>query len=619
MPLRPLSKELRALALVALVLGSACTVASAQAPVARTVLTIHWGPEAFPGTESLDAAIRSVLLSQPDMPVNYYTEYLETEEFTPDIASTALRDYIRRKFEGRRIDLVLTNGSAALQFALRYRDDLSPGVPIAFASVSTPELSIDHRPAGVTGVVRDYAIGETLELARHVHPSVKRVFVIAQSPSVSGYDEFVRSALGPYSKGLELVYIKERTVPALLAAVKTIPQQSLILYTRYTPNEAARVMYPDEIAGLIVEAAPVPVYGVAEQYLGTGVVGGVMRDTKTTGTRLGEIASEILRGTSSEKISIGRVPTVPMFDWRQIKRWGIDTSKLPPQSQILFRTPTLWEAYRPYVVGTIVVVIAQLLLIALLLMQRARHRAEETIRVRDASLRTSYERIRQLTGRLINAQEVARASLAQDLHDDVCQRLTAVSMAVDSLKGSSGEIQDPATQQAFEELARDTYTTFEGVRRLSHELHPATLRVLGLAPALNAHCTEVAKRHNVEVKLTIEGDLRHLHPDVAVCYFRIAQESLRNAVAHGDAHRMAVSVTRSGEDIEMTVTDDGRGFDVDAVIRQNHGLGLVSMEERARAVGAALEIVSGPQGTTIRVNGPAKISTPAGGQRQQAS
>src|SRR4030095_6231947 len=169
-----------------------------------------------------------------------------------------------------------------------------------------------------------------------------------------------------------------------------------------------------------------------------------------------------------------------------------------------------------------------------------------------------------------------------------------------------------------EELARDTYTTFEGVRRLSHELHPATLRVLGLAPALNAHCTEVAKRHNVEVKLTIEGDLRHLHPDVAVCYFRIAQESLRNAVAQGAAHRMAVSVTRSGEDVEMTVTDDGHGFDVDAVLRQNHGLGLVSMEERARVVGAELDIVSGPQGTTIRVKGPARISTPAGGDRRQA-
>ena len=91
-----------------------------------------------------------------------------------------------------------------------------------------------------------------------------------------------------------------------------------------------------------------------------------------------------------------------------------------------------------------------------------------------------------------------------------------------------------------------------------------------------------------------------------VCLFRIAQEALRNAVVHGDAKRVAVSLARSGDHVELTVTDDGSGFDVEAVRRASSGLGLVSMEERARAVGADVEIVSGVrQGTTIRVRGPA--------------
>jgi len=252
------------------------------------------------------------------------------------------------------------------------------------------------------------------------------------------------------------------------------------------------------------------------------------------------------------------------------------------------------------------VLTVQMLLIAGLLTQRARRRhAEETLRAREASLRTSYERIRQLAGRLINAQEAARATIAEDLHDDICQRLAMVSTAIDRLRSSSGDIQDPATQQFFAAIATDARMTFDAVRRLSHDLHPATLRVLGLAPALKAHCTEVATRHDVEVTFTSEGDLGHVPDDVAVGFFRIAQESLRNGVVHGGAQRLTVSLTRSGANVQMTVTDDGRGFNLEAVSEDGTGFGVISMDERARVIGGSLNILTGSQrGTTIRVTAP---------------
>jgi signal transduction histidine kinase len=143
-------------------------------------------------------------------------------------------------------------------------------------------------------------------------------------------------------------------------------------------------------------------------------------------------------------------------------------------------------------------------------------------------------------------------------------------------------------------------------------LHPATLRVLGLAPALKAHSAEVEKRHNVQITFTTEGDAGYLSSEVAVCLFRIAQEALRNGIVHGNARRFSISLTRPGGDVEMTVSDDGCGFDLEAVRRQGGGLGLVSMEERAHLVGANVSIVTGlQQGTTIRVRGPAKPSAPA--------
>jgi len=604
MRLGSFSRCLTVVAVTVIAPGMLCALASAQTHAPRTVLTIYQNAEDFPGTARFDAAMRNGF-AQADVPVNYFAEYLETEELPEETASLALRDYIRRKFEDRHIDIVIAAASGALQFALRYRAELFPDAPIVFIAVAVPEEVINHRVSGITGVLSNTPFSETVELALNLHPSAKQVFVVAQSPA-EGYEERVRSELGRFSNRVQLTYIEERTVPTLLAAIKAVPPGSVILYTRATLKEAGRVVYPDEMARLIAEASRVPVYSATDLYLGSGIVGGMVRSPETSGTRLGHVARQVLDGTPPESIAIRPMDTTAIFDWRQVQRWGIDPVKLPAGSQIFFRTPTAWDTYRWYLVGTIVVVMAQLLLITGLLTQRGRRRrAERIVRAREASLRTSYDRIRQLAGRLINAQEAARASLAQDLHDDICQRLAMVSSAIDRLKTSSGDIQNAKTQRLFDVLARDAHGTFEVVRTLSHELHPATLRLLGLVPAIKTHCTEVAKRHNVHVTFRAQGDFQHMADDVAVCFFRIAQESLRNGVEHGEANRLRVSLTRSGDAIEMTVTDDGHGFNPDAVSRDGSGVGVVSMEERARGIGGTLHIVSGPErGTAIRIKAP---------------
>jgi len=118
---------------------------------------------------------------------------------------------------------------------------------------------------------------------------------------------------------------------------------------------------------------------------------------------------------------------------------------------------------------------------------------------------------------------------------------------------------------------------------------------------LRSHCIEVEQRYDVQVRFQSDGGLGDLHPDVALSMFRIAQEALRNGAVHGEARRLTVSVTRSNDDIEMTITDDGKGFDLEAVRREGSGLGLVTMEERARAVGGNFVVASQPgRGTMVR-------------------
>jgi signal transduction histidine kinase len=580
-------------------------VVSAQSTV-QTVLAIHWGPETFPATPVVNGAILAALRANPAPPaVEYFTEYLQSDVLPPEHASLALRDSIRQKYHGRRIDVVIAIADPALRFVLDHRAELFPDTPIVFSGVAIPKGTSRTAAGGLTAVMRGVAYRETLKLALELHPSTSRVFVVA-----NGRDgrtmESVRAEFYLFEQRVALTYLREPMLPRLLAAVRNVPPQSLILYIWHEQGEPGRLVYQEEIARRVAEASPVPVYGTNDDYIGSGVVGGVARRTHETADRVGQMARQILSGTPAHDIPIENARLLPIFDWRAVERWGIDPAQIPSGAQILFREPTAWESYRGYIILTIGIIAVQLLLIAALLTQRAQLRqAEHALRDREATLRASYQRSRLLAGRLINAQEAARAGIARDLHDDLCQELAAVSIAVSCLERSSGDLQDPRTRHALSMLHRHVQDVANEVRNLSHALHPASLRLFGLAEALRGHCVEVERLHDVQVGFAVDGDLAELSSDIVVCLFRIAQEALRNGIVHGDARRLGVSLVRSDDSIELSVADDGRGFDLAAVHRDGTGLGLVSIEERAHVLGGSVEMDTRPEcGARIRVRIP---------------
>jgi signal transduction histidine kinase len=587
--------------------------AFAQAPPARTVLALFSGSEDHPSNLVLNEAIRRALGAPPEVRIDCFTEYLEAEGLQPESdAAAQLRDFIARKYKGRRFDVVIAMTDSVLRFVLATRGKLFADTPIVFGGLAIPAEIANNPSRALTGVLVGVAYAETLKVALALHPSTERVFVVAKTGANVSQPTLERE-FAEVTGRIGLAYINEKTIPGLLAAVRAVPPHSLILYLWHQPEDASNFIYPDTVARLVAETAAVPVYGTSDFYVGLGVVGGVVRLTRETGTRLGQMTRQLLDGARPQDIPIERARVVPIFDWRQLKRWSIDPATLPAGADVRFRTPTLWESYRGYVVGTVAIVAAQLLLIAGLLAQRARRRrAEETILAREASLRTSFERSRHLAGRLINAQEAARAGIARDLHDDVCQQLAFVAIEVRTLKQSSGQIQDAEPQRAFSNLEDRTQGMFDGIRRLSHDLHPASLRLLGLVPALKTHCAETMKRHDVTITFKVDGDLGPLPTDTSVSLFRIAQESIRNGIGHGGARRLSLSVARSADHVELTVTDDGRGFDLEAARQSEGGLGLVSMEERAHVAGGTVHIATAPgQGTSVRVRCPVEV--PASG------
>jgi signal transduction histidine kinase len=576
------------------------TSASAQAVSPRTVLTVTLGAESFPSNPVLDAAIRESLASRPDVPIDYFTEHLESDLFPEEQASAALKDYIHRKFHGRRIDLVIAVTDTSLRFVLDHREDLFPGAPVIFAGLVVPEIS-RSAGGGLTGITLGIAFAETLRLALELHPSTANVFVVAK-----GVDDrtlaSVRAELGGFSQQVSLTYLSEETVPLLLSAVKAVPPGSVILYIWHSQQEPGIVMYPDEIARLVAQVAPVPVYGTSDFYIGTGVVGGVVRRTHETGTRIGEMALRILTGTRPQDIPVEAAQVVPVVDWRQVQRWGIPHSRLPARSQILFREPSAWERYKVYIVGAVTALLAQAALIAGLLIHRAkRHDAEQQMHRSQAALRKSYERVRHLGYRLLNAQERERARIARELHDDISQQLAVLQWDVKRLgrtvQGHAEAVAAEAVKRA-EEIATS-------VRDLSHRLHPARLRLVGLVEALDGLQSELSKP-DVTITFAHENVPPMLVPDLNLCLFRIVQEALHNALKYSKARNVSVDLRGVSDGIALTIVDDGVGFDVDAV--WGRGLGLISMHERVEAIGGTFAIRSSPgAGTRLEVGVPASI------------
>ena len=588
------------LALAAMLCASTRS-AEAQAAPTRTVLTIHTGAESFPSNPLLDAGIRDRLAGS-DVPIDYFAEYLEADLFPSEGASLAFAQYVQKKYQGRTIDVLIAMTDTSLRFILGHRAELFPNAPIVFFGLDGPGESDRSVGGGITGITIGNAYSETLKLALTLHPSTERVFVIA-SRSDDQTVESARDEFSAFSRQVSITYSTEATVPLLLSAVRAIPQGSLILYIWHSQTEPGRAMYSDAVARLVAEAASVPVYGTSDLYIGTGVVGGVMRGTRETGTRLGDMTLRILAGTRPQDIPIETVRVTPVIDWRQVQRWGIDASRLPPGSKIEYREPSIWERYRLYVVGAVTALVAQAALIAGLIIQRTRRRkAEQEVRRSQAALHASYDRIRDLGSRLLNAQEAERSRIARELHDDISQQLAVLTIDLSRLGRTAPGHADTAAAEALKRAEN----IGASVRDLSHRLHPARLRVLGLVDALNGLKRELS-RPGVTITFTHQGVPPTLPPDLTLCLFRIVQEALQNANKHSEARNVSVDLTGASGGIALTIVDDGVGFDVDAAWRR--GLGLISVRERVEAIGGTFELRSSPgAGTRLEVSVPVPVS-----------
>jgi signal transduction histidine kinase len=219
------------------------------------------------------------------------------------------------------------------------------------------------------------------------------------------------------------------------------------------------------------------------------------------------------------------------------------------------------------------------------------------------------KRVNSLVYRLLEAQEEERRRIAREMHDDLGSRIAELALSIHQIIIRSPELSENAVAQ-LDGLLEKTTALSGAIRSLSHQLHSPVLTLVGLSAALRSLCQQFQASTGIRVFLAIGSDVDNIPGDRAHALYRIAQESLNNIARHSGASTARVRLTRKPGEVQLTISDSGSGFTSKS--KRSEGLGLISMQERVRALQGTFSIRTRPgAGTHLRATIPLTLQSSA--------
>jgi len=560
---------------------------SAQIPAKKNVLILN---EVGPSHALTKLVAQELFTGVPDTPgrhVEFYSESFDMLSFPDSLSASELHESLVKQYGRQEFDVVVAVGPDAIKFLGEHAQSLFVDVPIVICGSSADQAGHPKLGSRFTGTWQKLEPTKTLEVALRLFPDTRHVFVVG---GTSAFDRtvmsFTKNSMSSFAANVDIAYLTDMAMGELLQKLQNLPEHSVVFYVSLFQDSAGHsFLNATKALPMVASAENGPVFGMSDTYLGHGIVGGDLMNFQEQGKVTARIVSELLDGKQVEDLPIRTLPSMFMFDWNELKRWHIPESSLPSGSIILFREPSLWERTE-WIWTTGLLIILGLSVLAAYLQYAGKQ------------LKLAREREGQLSGMLINAEEKERQRIASELHDDYSQRLAVLALGLENVDEATPVSLSDVHKQ-LRGLVKSTSELGADLHTLSHQLHSSTLESLGLVPAVAAFCKEFMAHQGIRVGFTSNDIPRSVHPDAALCVFRIVQEGLRNLKKHSGAEEAQVDLRMTGDRLEVTVRDEGRGFDL-RKLRQNEGLGIRSMVERAHLLGGKFEIHSQTgKGTTL--------------------
>jgi signal transduction histidine kinase len=365
----------------------------------------------------VDARLRSTLEGEKPSGLELYTEYLDTQLFSDEASREVIRQELIRKYRDRKLNLIVAVGPSPLRFMIQSHESFFKDVPVVFCGVFQRQIASLPAPAQFTGVWLTLEPVKSLDVALRLFPGTRHVTVVGGvGPFDEGLETAVKTGLGPYEQQLDISYLTDLPMPALLGRLRQLPSNTIVLYTTFQRDAAGTYFARNEPLEMIDAAANAPVFVMFDTHVTAGDVGGHVTSFGAQAEAAGRIALRILHGEKPQGIPPVTAANVDMFDWRQLRRWGVPRSRIPAGATILFREPTLWERAKYLVIFALVGLVAQTcLLFFLVWLVRRNGRAQQA-----AERRLALEEISHLN------RVASMGRMAASLVHELSQPLAAI-------------------------------------------------------------------------------------------------------------------------------------------------------------------------------------------------
>ena len=376
-----------------LVLAAASSEAQ---PAVRQVLLLQSFPRGNMPDDHLTGNFRVDLDQRAGQAVNIVQIVVGPTGFVgaPEQATV---DYIRSAFADRaKPDLIVTLAGPAAAFARKYRQQLFPEVPLLLASVNQRYLGDAPLGENETAVAVASDFPGVIDLILEVLPRTKQVFVVVGSgPTGTFWGRELQTQFTRFQDRLTFIWSRDMSLTEILRQCASLPSDSAIFLATFSSDARGGAYADARVLADLHAAANAPIFGMHSVMLGTGVVGGKLIDIDEVSRSTADAAIRILAGAPARSVIVPpQPPGNPVFDWRELQRWGIPESRLPAGSVVRYRGPSLWQEHRGTVLSAVgVLALQSLLIVGLLYQRRARRKAEIESRRSEAELRESEERL----------------------------------------------------------------------------------------------------------------------------------------------------------------------------------------------------------------------------------
>ena len=330
---------------------------------------------------------RSSLYKQSKYKIDLFDESLDTSLFPEKSSQQEIRAWYINKYRDKKPDIMVALGPAPIKFLAESRATFFPDVPIVFCGSSLDQAGRPKLDSHFTGAWMTIDPAKTIEAALRLQPGMNRVVVVGGiAPFDRGVESFVKAALRSYESKLTIEYLTDLDMPTLLDRLRHLPKHSIVFYTSLSLDAKEQsFINATQSVPMVAQAADAPVYGMADTFIGQGVVGGFVSSYAAQIKVATGMIRQILDGAKPADIPTAMGTNAYMFDWRAMQRWGLDEKKLPIGSTLYYRQPGVWELYKAQILGYALVMLALVLLSAYLLFERTRRKQAEV------SLQSSFE------------------------------------------------------------------------------------------------------------------------------------------------------------------------------------------------------------------------------------